>query len=129
MTLRYLLDTNICIRVIRDRPPQLRQRFNTEAASLCISDVVLYELMYGAEKSATWQKPERSWNASPPASTCSLTTARPPPTPPEIRAALERRRCVIGAYDLMIAGHARSRGMIVVTNNTREFERVDGLRC
>ena len=46
-----------------------------------------------------------------------------------IRAVLERRALVIGAYDLMIAGHARSRGLVVVTGNLREFEQVDGLRC
>ena len=49
--LRYLLDTNLCIRVLRDRPPGLRQRFNAEAEALCLSDVVLYELLYGAERS------------------------------------------------------------------------------
>ena len=49
--LRYLLDTNLCIRVIRDRPAGLRPRFNTEASGLCISDVVLYKLLYGAETS------------------------------------------------------------------------------
>ena len=46
-----------------------------------------------------------------------------------IRAVLERRALVIGAYDLMIAGHARSRGLVVVTGNLRDFEPVDGLRC
>lgn len=46
----------------------------------------------------------------------------------EIRADLERRGCVIGPYDLMIAGHARSRGLVVVTGDSREFMRVEGLR-
>ena len=46
----------------------------------------------------------------------------------DIRATLERRGLPIGGYDLLIAGHARSRGLIVVTNNVREFARVDGLR-
>ncbi len=50
--LRYLLDTNICIRVIRDRPAHLRPRSKIEAAALCTSDVVLYELLNGTEKSA-----------------------------------------------------------------------------
>ncbi len=49
--LRFLLDTNLCIRVLRDRPAGLRARFNAEAGGLCISDVVLFELLYGAEKS------------------------------------------------------------------------------
>jgi tRNA(fMet)-specific endonuclease VapC len=50
--LRYLLDTNLCIRVLRDRPQGLRTRFNAEAGSLCISTVVLMELLHGAGKSA-----------------------------------------------------------------------------
>ena len=48
MTLRYLLDTNLCIRVLRDRPAGLRERFNAEAETLCASEVVRYELLYGA---------------------------------------------------------------------------------
>jgi tRNA(fMet)-specific endonuclease VapC len=47
----------------------------------------------------------------------------------EIRAALERQGEVIGAYDLLIAGHARSRGLALITGNLKEFRRVDGLRC
>ena len=50
--LRWLLDTNLCIRVLRDRPAGLRERFNREADALCISTIVLTELLYGAEKSA-----------------------------------------------------------------------------
>ena len=126
--LRYLLDTNLCIRVIRDRPAGLRARFNAEAASLCISDVVLFELLYGAEKSArpaeNRQVVERfsgRLSVMPYDSSAAAHTA-------DIRVSLERRGLVIGAYDLMIAGHARSRGLVVVTGNMREFERVEGLR-
>ncbi len=126
--LRYLLDTNLCIRVIRDRPVGLRPRFNAEAASLCISDVVLFELLYGAEKSArpaeNRQVVERfasRLTVLPYDSSAAVHTA-------DIRASLERRGLVIGAYDLMIAGHARSQGLVVVTGNLREFERVEGLR-
>jgi len=49
--LRYMLDTNLCIRVLRDRPQGLRERFNHEAEQLCISTIVLTELLYGVEKS------------------------------------------------------------------------------
>ena len=127
--LRYLLDTNLCIRVIRDRPVGLRPRFNAEASGLCISDGVLYELLYGAERSA---RPAESRQAVerfaarlgvlPYDSGAAAHTA-------DIRANLERRGLPIGAYDLMIAGHARSRGLVVVTGNLREFNRVEGLRC
>ncbi len=129
MTLRYLLDTNLCIRVLRDRPAGLRERFNAEAAALCTSDVVLYELLYGAERSArpaeTRREVERfvaRLSVLPFADDASAPTA-------EIRASLERRGGVIGPYDLMIAGHARSRGLVVVTGNLGEFGRVEGLRC
>ena len=126
--LRYLLDTNFCIRVIRDRPSGLRPRFNAEADGLCISDVVLYELLYGAERSGrpaeTRQQVDRfaaRLSVLPFDTEAAAHTA-------EIRAKLERRSTTIGPYDLMIAGHARSRGLIVVTGNLRAFGRVDGLR-
>lgn len=127
--LRYLLDTNFCIRVLRDRPPGMRERFNAEADSLCISTVVLTELLYGAAKSA---RPEHNRQQ------VEHFAARLEVLPfdqeaadhaANIRATLEREGRMIGGYDVLIAGHARSRGMIVVTHNMREFTRVDGLRC
>ena len=126
--LRYLLDTNLCIRVLRDRPAGLRGRFNAEADSLCISDVVLYELMFGAEKSARPMQNRTDverfaarLSVLPFDSAAAAHTA-------DIRATLERQGTPIGSYDVMIAGSARSRGLIVVTGNLREFNRVDGLR-
>lgn len=127
--LRYMLDTNLCIRVLRDRPSGLRSRFNAEADSLCISTVVLFELLYGAEKSARPDNNRRQ---------VELFAARLQILPfdmeaaahsADIRAALEREGKMIGGYDVLIAGHARSRGLIIVTGNLREFDRVDGLRA
>jgi len=126
--LRWLLDTNLCIRVLRDRPAGLRERFNREADALCISTIVLTELLYGAEKSA---HPDRNRQAVEqfagrlvvlPFDDAAAAHAG------EIRASLERRGLPIGGYDVLIAGHARSRGLIVVTGNLREFTRVEGLR-
>ncbi len=127
--LRYMLDTNLCIRVLRDRPQGLRKRFNAEASSLCISSVVLYELLYGAAKSARPEHhgPEVERFAER-VQVLDLDTEAAAHAA-DIRAALERDGKVIGAYDLLIAGHARSRGLIVVTSNLREFDRVDGLRA
>ncbi len=127
--LRYLLDTNLCIRVIRDRPRGLRPKFNTEADALCISDVVLYELLYGAERSA---RPAEIRHEV--ARFAARLTILPfdddaASHAAEIRASLERDGSVIGPYDLMIAGHARSRGLTVITGNLGEFQRVDGLRA
>jgi tRNA(fMet)-specific endonuclease VapC len=127
--LRYALDTNFCIRVLRDRPQGLRPKFNANAEALCLSDVVLYELLYGAERSSDPARIRRDvehfvgrLTVMPFDSEAAAHTA-------EIRADLERRGCVIGPYDLMIAGHARSRGLVVVTGNLGEFQRVQGLRC
>lgn len=124
-----MLDTNLCIRVLRDRPQGLRVRFNAEADALCISTVVLAELLYGAGKSA---KPIDNRHE------VERFAARLEVLPfdadaaahaAESRVALEQLGQMIGAYDLLIAGHARSRGLVVVTANLGEFSRVDGLRC
>ena len=127
--LRYLLDTNLCIRVLRDRPAGVRERFNLNADSLCISTIVLTELLHGAAKSGqpahNRQEVERF--------AARLETlpfdAAAADHAADIRADLERIGRPIGGYDLLIAGHARSRGLIVVTGNPAEFERVKGLRC
>jgi len=126
--LAYMLDTNICIHVVRDRPPELRARFNADADRLCISSVVLSELLYGAAKSA---KPDANRRLV--EDFAARLDVRPfddkaAAHAGEIRADLERQRMPIGGYDILIAGHARSRGIVVVTRNTREFRRVDGLR-
>lgn len=126
--LHYMLDTDICIHVIRDRPAALRTRFSAEADRLCISSVTLGELLYGAAKSPSPDSNRR---------TVEDFAARLDVLPfddeaaahfGDIRAVLERRGETTGAYDLMIVGHARSHGFVVVTHNIREFQRVDGLR-
>jgi tRNA(fMet)-specific endonuclease VapC len=126
--LRYMLDTNLCIRVLRDRPKGLRERFNLEADALCISTITLAELLHGAEKSA---RPAHNRHE------VEAFAARLEVLPfdiaaaahsGEIRANLERAGHPIGGYDVLIAGHARSRGLLVVTGNLREFARVEGLR-
>lgn len=122
-----MLDTNLCIRLLRDRPQGLRTRFNAEADTLCISTIVLTELLHGAEKSAAPIENRREVErfaerlAVLPFDESAAAHAA------NIRAVLERRGFPIGGYDLLIAGHARSRGMAVVTGNLREFSRVDGL--
>jgi len=125
--LRFLLDTNLCIYVLKNRPQELRSRFNQRASQLCISSIVLSELMYGAEKSS---RPDE--NMARLESFCARLEVLPYDDNAaahfgQIRADLERRGEIIGAYDLMIAAHARSRGLVLVTNNEREFRRVEGL--
>ncbi|MGM8931774.1 type II toxin-antitoxin system tRNA(fMet)-specific endonuclease VapC [Salinicola halophyticus] len=125
--LRYLLDTNSCIYVIKNRPPALRETFNANAGRLCISSVTLAELIYGAEKSA---KPAHNLsvveNFVARLTVLDFNDAAASHFG-EIRAGLERAGTPIAAYDLMITAHARSRGLTVVTNNEREFDRVPGL--
>jgi tRNA(fMet)-specific endonuclease VapC len=127
--LRFMLDTNLCIRILRDRPAAVRERFNETSEGLCMSTIVLTELLHGAAKSA---RPVENRRA------VEDFAARLEVLPfddvaadhsADIRANLERRGSMIGAYDLLIAGHARSRGLTVVTANLGEFRRVEGLRC
>ncbi len=95
---------------------------------MCISDVVLYELLCGAGWSARpaenlgiVERFAARLGVMPYDSAAAAHTA-------DIRANLERRGLPIGAYDLMISGHARSQGLVVVTGNLGEFSRVEGLR-
>lgn len=127
--LRYMLDTNLCIRVLRDKPPGLRARFNTEADGLCMSTIVLSELLHGAAKSD--RPAEKRIEVERFAARLEVLPFGPEAAAHagDIRAVLERQGLPIGGYDVLIAGHARSRGLIVVTGNLREFHRVDGLRC
>jgi tRNA(fMet)-specific endonuclease VapC len=126
--LQYMLDTNICIHVLRNYPGQLLERFNRLADQLCLSSMTLAELHYGAEKSE-----RRSDNLR----AVEHFAARLEVLPfaekaarhyGQIRAALERAGRPAGAYDVMIGGHARSEALILVSNNLREFERMDGLQ-
>jgi len=126
--LEYMLDTNICIYVIKNRPAPLRERFDQLAEALCISTVTLGELLYGVEKSA-----RRSHNLQ----AVEQFTARLEVLPfsakaaahfGQIRAELARVGRPCGAYDMLIAAHARSEGLMLITNNVREFERMPGLR-
>src|SRR3954469_9217047 len=127
--LRYLLDTNLCIRVLRDRPAGLRDRFNAEASGLCISTIVLTELLHGAAKSARPIENREEVERFVARLTLLPFDEEAAAHAGDIRATLERTGKMIGGYDVLIAGHARSKGLVVVTGNLGEFTRVDGLRC
>ncbi len=125
--LRYLLDTNICIYLAKNRPPHLQERVKAHSGALSISSIVLSELCYGADKSA---RPEKN-HAVVDALVARLEVldfdSKAADHYGQIRAELEKQGTPIGPYDLMIAAHARAEGLILVTNNVREFERVAGL--
>lgn len=126
--LKFMLDTNICIFTIKNKPERVRERFNLNTSRMCISSITLMELIYGAEKS---QMPERNL-AVVEGFVSRLEVldydAQAAIHSGQIRAELARKGTPAGPYDQMIAGHARSRGLVVVTNNLREFERIPGIR-
>lgn len=125
----YLLDTDFCIAVLRDRSFKLRDRFVQHAGGLNISTITLTELLVGAAKSM-WPEQKRAEVEGFADRVRVLPfDAEAAAHAADIRADLERLGRMIGNYDVLIAGHARSRGLIVVTGNLREFSRVDGLRC
>lgn len=123
-----MLDTNIVIYVIKRRPEELLATFNNHAGHICISSITLAELIHGVEKSSFPEKNRR--NVEDFVSRLDVLNYDDSAAAHygDIRADLERKGTVIGVNDLHIAGHARSQGLILVTNNPKEFERVDGLR-
>lgn len=129
--IEYCLDTNVCIDLIRGSSIAVRRQFRSAidaGAVLCVSSVVLHELWYGVAKSA-----ERERNTE------RLQTFLSGPfeilewddadarAAGEVRAQVERDGKMIGAYDALVAAQAIRRGITVVTANTKEFNRVDGL--
>jgi len=124
-----MLDTNVCIRVLRDRPAWARRRFNETADTLCISTIVLTELLHGAAKSARPVENRRAVEEFAGRLEVLAFDDGAAGHAGEIRAELAKRGEGIGAYDVLIAGNARSRGLVLVTGNLREFGRGEGLRC
>ncbi len=127
--MRYLLDTNICIYLIKKRPLAVLERFRQYAPKdVAISTITLFELQYGIEKS---QYRERSEDALAkfllPLNLIDFGRSTAVETA-IILAQLEKKGMPIGPYDLLIAGLARSLDMTLVTNNIKEFERVDDLQ-
>jgi len=125
----YLLDTNICIYLIKKRPPEAFEHFRLHSpGEVAISIITVFELEYGAQKSR-YQQGTRDAMAKfmSPLQVINLDRSSVLESA-AIRATLEKKGMPIGPYDLFIAGLARSRGMTLVTNNTAEFERVEGLK-
>ncbi len=126
--LRYLLDTSICIYTIRNKPDVVRGAFRQHLGQMAISTATLMELAYGCEHSsrpranlAVMEGFVARLEVLPYDAQAAMHTG-------QIRAELAGKGTPIGPYDQMIAGHARSLGLVVVSNNEREFQRVAGLR-
>lgn len=126
---RYMLDTNICIYLRQNRPPEVTKRFrHMQHGEAVVSAITYGELLYGAERS---QQPTRALESV--TRLVSLLPVLPMPweaaaTYGEIRAALEMQGQLIGGNDLWIAAHAKAAGLILVSNNEREFKRISGLK-
>ena len=127
--IRYLLDTNICIYLIKKHPPEVLARFQqVQLKQLHISTITVFELYFGIEK-----------NNSQPRNLAALENFIAPLTlvdfsveaakkAAKIRSALQKQGTPIGAYDVQIAAIAVAENMTLLTNNVREFERVKGLK-
>jgi len=126
--LKFMLDTNIVIYVIKRKPIEILNLFNKNSGCMCISTITLSELLHGVEKS---DYPEQNLNKVEDfVSRLEILEygTKASAHYGNIRANLEKKETVIGVNDLHIAGHARSEGLVLVTNNTQEFDRVEGLR-
>lgn len=126
--MRYMLDTNICIYLIKNRPPSVREQFERCArGEIAVSSVTVAELAYGVQQSQHKRRNEVTMTKFlAPLETLDFDT-RAAIDFGRVKVDLEAVGRPIGPYDMMIAAHARSMGMTLVTNNVREFERVDGL--
>lgn len=127
LMIRYMLDTNICIYVIRKRPLKLLDIFNAHVGQLAISSITLAELMHGVEKSQQIKNNRLILEDFVSHLEVLDYTAKAAQHYAIIRSDLEKKGTPIGVNDLHIAGHAASEGLVVVTNNEKEFRRVDGL--
>jgi len=126
--MRYLLDTNVCVDVFRGRADVMDRLRKSSPEDIAVSTITSYELYTGVEKC---RQPDRerekvrlllgTIHELPFLGPTALTAAR-------VRASLEAQGCSIGPYDVLLAGHALSAGLILVTANTSEFSRVQGLR-
>ncbi len=127
----YLLDTNVCIALINGILPKVRARSvqaTQRGAALVTSSIVAQELWYGVAKSERVAQNANRLAAFLDRAVKVLDySAKDAQATGEIRAELERQGQRIGEYDTLIAGQAFSRNLILITANTREFERVKGL--
>ncbi|CAA6821390.1 MAG: Unknown protein [uncultured Sulfurovum sp.] len=123
-----MLDTNICIYIIKNKPKSVKAKFREfEIGELCISSITVSELMYGAFKSQFVEKNLRAIQDFLMPFEIVDYDYEASVEYGKIRAYLEKKGQVIGNMDMQIAGHALALDLVLVTNNTKEFLRVEGL--
>ena len=127
--MRYMLDTNICIYAIKHKPEQVFMRLQEhDPIDICISSVTYAELVHGVEKSKAIEKNRVALALLLANIEIMNFDSLAAESYGKIRADLEKAGTPIGPLDMMIAGHAMALGYTMVTNNTKEFERVKGLK-
>ena len=124
----YMLDTNICGYIIRSKPQEVRQKLKSIETSerIALSSIVVSELLYGARKKGNEALANIVLQFVANFEICNFDE-RAAFEYANIRTTLEATGNIIGSNDLFIAAHAKSIGAVLVTNNTREFDRVGGL--
>ena len=123
-----MLDTNIVIYTLKSRPAKVRRAFEKHDGQMCLSSVTWGELVYGAEKSARIEQNLAVLEAFAARLKIAKFDTLAATHFGQVRAELSRQGKIIGPYDMMIAGHSRSLGLVLITNNVQEFERTPGLR-
>jgi tRNA(fMet)-specific endonuclease VapC len=126
--MRFLLDTNICIYIIKQKPIQALEKFQeVDVSEVGISAITVAELEYGAYKSQRQEQNRAALSQFLVPLTIISFDSGATQTYGQIRAMLERQGTMVGAMDMLIASQALSLGLILVTNNTRELSRIPGL--
>lgn len=126
--MKYLLDTNICIYIIKKKPAIVFEKFkNLALGSIGISTITLAELQYGIMKSSSPSKNRDALDKFLTPLEIIDFDYNATIEYGKIRADLERKGTIIGPLDTLIAAHAKSHGLILITNNEREFERIPDL--
>lgn len=124
--MKYLLDTNVVIGLLANRPSIVTEMRRRSLSEIALSSLVMHELYFGAYKGARTIETLRNYGrlvfSVLPFETDDARFAA------EIRAILQRQGTPIGPYDTLLAGQALARGLVLVTRNTREFARVEGLQ-
>lgn len=126
--MRYMLDTNICIYAIKHKPEKVFQKLQeVDPENVCVSSVTYAELVHGVEKSVAVEKNRLALTLLLANIEILDFNVEAADCYGKIRADLEEKGTPIGPLDIMIAGHAQSLGYTVVTNNVKEFSRVNNL--
>lgn len=126
--MRFLLDTNICIYIIKQKPAQVLAKFQTlKPSDIGVSSITVAELEYGAYKSQRLAQNRAALSQFLIPLEVLPFDERATQTYGQIRAELERRGIAIGSMDMLIASQAISLGLILVTNNVRELSQIPGL--